>query len=60
MAKKLTRRSMLHLLGAAPVAAGFTWTEAEAAQAARSAQVVKRATTGKPTAMYSNTLSGDQ
>src|SRR3954469_25674578 len=50
MAKKLTRRSMLHLLGAAPVAAGFTWTDAEAAQAARSAQVVKRATTGKPVA----------
>src|SRR3954466_200301 len=48
MAKKLTRRSMLHLLGAAPVAAGVTWTDAEAAQAARSAQVVKRATTGKP------------
>src|ERR671921_74540 len=48
--KKLTRRSVLQLLSAAPVAAGFTWTEAEAAQAARSAQVVKRATTGKPVA----------
>ena len=32
---KLNRRSMLQLLGAAPVAAGFTWTEAEAAQAAQ-------------------------
>jgi hypothetical protein len=31
---KLNRRSMLQILGAAPVAAGFTWTEAEAAQAA--------------------------
>jgi hypothetical protein len=32
---KLNRRSMLQLLGAAPVAAGFTWTDVEAAQAAR-------------------------
>ena len=47
---KLTRRSMLHVLGAAPLAAGFTWTEAEAAQATRSAQVVRRAATGKPVA----------
>lgn len=35
---KLNRRSMLQLLGAAPVAAGFTWTDAEAAQAAQHAQ----------------------
>jgi gluconate 2-dehydrogenase gamma chain len=37
-AERLTRRSVLQLLGAAPVAAGFTWTEAEAAGAATSAQ----------------------
>ena len=30
---KLNRRTMLKVLGAAPAAAGFTWTEAEAAQA---------------------------
>jgi len=41
---KLNRRSMLQILGAAPVAAGFTWTEAEAAQAAKSAQAARPAT----------------
>jgi hypothetical protein len=35
---KLNRRTMLQVLGAAPVAAGLTWTDAEAAQAAKSAQ----------------------
>ena len=40
---KLNRRSMLQLLGAAPVAAGFTWTEAEAAQAAKAAQAARPA-----------------
>lgn len=40
---KLNRRSMLQLLGAAPVAAGFTWTDAEAAQAAKSAQAARPA-----------------
>ena len=40
---KLNRRSMLGLLGAVPVAAGFTWTEAEAAEAAQAAQAAKRA-----------------
>jgi gluconate 2-dehydrogenase gamma chain len=40
---KLNRRSLLQLLGAAPVAAGFTWTEAEAAQAAKSAQAARPA-----------------
>ena len=30
---KVNRRTMLKVLGAAPAAAGFTWTEAEAAQA---------------------------
>jgi gluconate 2-dehydrogenase subunit 3-like protein len=39
---KLNRRTMLQLLGAAPVAAGFTWTEAEAAQAAQEAQAARR------------------
>jgi len=39
---KLNRRSMLQLLGAAPVAAGFTWTEAEAAQAASAAQTARK------------------
>jgi gluconate 2-dehydrogenase gamma chain len=38
---KLNRRSMIQLLGAAPVAAGFTWTEAEAAQAAKAAQAAR-------------------
>jgi hypothetical protein len=33
---------MLQLLGAAPVAAGFTWTDAEAAQAATSAQAARK------------------
>jgi hypothetical protein len=40
---KVNRRKMLQLLGAAPVAAGLTWTDAEAAQAARSAQAARRA-----------------
>jgi gluconate 2-dehydrogenase gamma chain len=35
---KVNRRTVLQILGAAPVAAGFTWTDAEAAQAAKSAQ----------------------
>jgi len=39
---KLNRRTMLQLLGAAPVAAGFTWTDAEAAQAAAAAQTARR------------------
>ena len=39
---KLNRRSMLQLLGAAPVAAGFTWTDAEAAQAAKAAQATRK------------------
>ena len=33
---------MLRLLGAAPLAAGFTWTDAEAAQAARATQAARR------------------
>ena len=46
---KLNRRSMLQLLGAAPVAAGFTWTEAEAAQAATSAQAAHKPAAGAAT-----------
>src|SRR3954468_19293078 len=50
---KLNRRSMLQLLGAAPVAAGFTWTEAEAAQAAASAQAARKpAAAGTAKAAY--------
>jgi gluconate 2-dehydrogenase gamma chain len=43
--KKLDRRSMLQLLGSVPVAAGLTWTDAEAAQAAKSAQAARTAGT---------------
>ena len=39
---KLDRRSMLQLLGSVPVAAGLTWTDADAAQAAKSAQAARR------------------
>jgi gluconate 2-dehydrogenase gamma chain len=39
---EMNRRSMLRLLGAAPLAAGFTWTEVEAAQAARATQAARR------------------
>jgi gluconate 2-dehydrogenase gamma chain len=50
----LNRRAMLKLLGAAPAAAGFVWTEAEAQQAhhqvrtARQAQTAGRAAAFKP------------
>ena len=37
----LNRRSMLKLIGAAPAAAGFVWTEAEAQQAHHQAQAAK-------------------
>jgi len=49
---KLNRRAMLQLLGAAPVAAGFTWTDAEAAQAARSAQTARKPAAGAARAAY--------
>jgi hypothetical protein len=39
---KLNRRSMLQIIGAAPVVAGLTWTDAEAAQAAKSAQATRK------------------
>jgi hypothetical protein len=49
--KKINRRSMLSLLGAAPLAAGFTWTEAEAAQASKVVQA-GRAPAGKKPVAY--------
>jgi gluconate 2-dehydrogenase gamma chain len=45
---KINRRSMLGLLGAAPLAAGFTWTEAEAASAAQAAQTARRPAGARP------------
>jgi hypothetical protein len=39
---KINRRELLQLLGAAPLAAGFTWTDAEAAQAAGQAQAARK------------------
>ena len=47
----LNRRAMLKLLGAAPAAAGFVWTEAEAQQAhhqAQTARQTRRAAAFKP------------
>jgi gluconate 2-dehydrogenase gamma chain len=49
--KRINRRSMLGLLGAAPLAAGFTWTEAEAAQASKVVQA-GRAPAGKKPVAY--------
>jgi hypothetical protein len=40
---KMNRRSMLQLLGSAPVVAGLTWTDAEAAQAAQAAKTTQAA-----------------
>jgi hypothetical protein len=40
---KIPRRQVLQLLGVAPVAAGFTWTDAEAAQARQKAQSARTA-----------------
>jgi hypothetical protein len=37
----INRRQLLRLLGSAPLAAGFTWTDAEAAQAQKSAQAAR-------------------
>ena len=36
------RRDVLHILGAAPAAAAFTWTDAEAQQAAQGSQAARR------------------
>jgi len=41
---KINRRQLLGLLGSAPLAAGFTWTELEAAQAAKNAHAARAAT----------------
>jgi gluconate 2-dehydrogenase gamma chain len=49
---KLNRRSMLGLLGSVPLAAGFTWTEAEAASAAQAAQTVRSAPAGARPALF--------
>jgi hypothetical protein len=49
---KLNRRSMLQILGAAPVAVGFTWTEAEAAQARQSAQAARKPAAGAAKTAY--------
>ena len=40
---KVNRRTMLKVLGAAPAAAGLTWTEAEAAQAGAQSQAARKA-----------------
>ena len=39
---EINRRAMLQLIGSAPLAAGLTWTDAEAAQAAKSAQTARK------------------
>src|SRR6185369_14185524 len=49
---KINRRSMLQLLGAAPVAAGFTWTAAEASQAATAAQAARKPAAGTAKAPF--------
>jgi len=41
---KINRRQLLGLLVSAPLAAGFTWTELEAAQAAKNAHAARAAT----------------
>jgi len=40
---KINRRSMLGLLGSVPLAAGFTWTDAEAASASQAVQAARAA-----------------
>jgi hypothetical protein len=40
---QINRRQLLQLLGAAPLAAGFTWTDAEAAEAQQKAQAARAA-----------------
>lgn len=44
---EINRRSLLQLIAAAPLAAGFTWTSAEAAQAHQHAQTARAAATPK-------------
>ena len=43
----INRRQVLQLLGAAPIAAGFVWTEAEVAQAQQRTQQARRAPRGR-------------
>lgn len=43
---------MLGLLGSVPVAAGFTWTDAEAASAAEAVQAARRAPAGARAAVF--------
>ena len=43
---KINRRALLQILGTAPVAAGMTWTDAEAAQAAKAAQTARTPAAG--------------
>ena len=46
------RRTMLRMLGAAPVAAGFVWTEAEAQQAHEKAHAAKQAAATAPASPF--------
>src|SRR5450759_5707488 len=50
----IDRRTMLRLLASAPLAAGFTWTEAEAAQAHQHAQAARAA--AKPGTLFKPTF----
>jgi hypothetical protein len=49
---KINRRSMLGLLGSVPLAAGFTWTPAEAADAAQAAHAARKAPPGAKPAPF--------
>jgi hypothetical protein len=49
---KINRRSMLGLLGSVPLAAGFTWTDAEAAAAAQAARTARTTPTGAKPALF--------
>jgi hypothetical protein len=46
------RRTVLRILGSAPVAAGFAWTEAEAQQAHQQAHAATQGTAKKPAAPF--------
>ena len=49
---KINRRSMLGLIGSVPVAAGFTWTDAEAAAAAQAARTARTTPAGAKPALF--------
>ena len=49
---KINRRSMLGLLGSVPLAAGFTWTDAEAAAAAQAARTARTTPAGAKPALF--------